>query len=112
MERLLDTYEASSFVKKRLIELTQLKSSTSSILRNVREIINENYEGKKIETELGRNFLTIYTDKKKNITMNEIKNNIETILLNETKVSDLDMIFNIFTNDNKIIIKCKRNMEQ
>lgn len=112
MERLLDTYEASSFIKKRLVELTHLKTSTSSMLSSVRDIITETYEGKRIETELGRNYLTIYTEKKKNNAMEEIKNNIHGILLREFNISDLDMIFNIFINDNKIVIKCKRNMEQ
>lgn len=112
MERILDTYEACSFVKKGLQEISKLKSRSNTILVNVNDYIINNYEGKKIETELGKNYLTIYSEKKKNSALNEIKNKIEDIILAEAYSVDLDMLFNIYKNDNKIVIKYKRNMEQ
>lgn len=112
MERILDTYEACSFVKKGLQEILRSELSTSSILMNVCDYIKDNYEGKKIQTDLGRTYLTIYTEKKKNNALSEIKNKIEEIVLSEMNSNDIDMVFNIFKNDSKIVIKCKRNMEQ
>lgn len=111
MERIMDGYEASRFIKKSLQEVYKLSTPTSTILGNVNNRIKDVYEGKKIETELGRNYLIIYSEKKKNSSLNEIKNIIEDLLMEECPV-DLYMVFNIYKNDNKIVIKCKRNMEQ
>ena len=112
MNRIMDSYDASHHFKKRLRKINDMDTLPIEILTRVQEQISEEFVGRKIETLMGYKSLTIYSEKKKNAALGIIKESIENIILSFMDNDDMDLLFDVYKLDNRVIIESKRLIEQ